>query len=175
LASAVRRLFVDREIKPDLGEFSRIIVLHGLYHEIQQVRSYFRRPLSTWIPTAPGLSGSQPHSDQTPLALSEAETYSAWRNASLDCVDVLHWWANGVIALHSGMEHTTVLHLHMSRIVLLVPIDEILILVQSMTNRAKGIPLNVSAADVHKAESEVLRWAHRDEVCKPDRSSLLSS
>lgn len=155
---------MEREVKPDLGEFSRIILLHGIYHEIRQVRSYFRRPLSAWTPTAPGSSSHRRSDFAHGTTLAESETYSAWRNASLDCVDVMHWWANGIIALQSGMEHTTVLHLHLSRVVLLVPIDEILVIVRSMTRRANGEALGRSAAEVHKAESEVLRWAHRDEV-----------
>lgn len=164
LGPAVRRLFVDREVKPDLGEFGRIILLHGVYHEIRQVKTYFKRPLSAWIPSAPGLRGYQTSEEQSWPSLADSETYTAWRNASLDCVDVMHWWANGIIALHSGMEHTTVLHLHLSRIVLLVPICEIMVLVRSMTDRAAGNTPETSATDVHKAEQEVIRWAHRDEV-----------
>jgi hypothetical protein len=76
----------------------------------------------------------------------------------------MHWWANGIIALQSGMEHTTVLHLHLSRVVLLVPIDEILVIVRSMTRKANGESLEMPATELHKAEGEVLRWAHRDEV-----------
>lgn len=96
--------------------------------------------------------------------LNETETFAAWRNAALDCVDVLHWWANGVIALQSGMEHPTVLHLHFSRIVLLVPVKEIMLLIASVSSRESGGTRQTPAAEVYEAEREVLRWAHRDEV-----------
>ncbi|RAL58440.1 hypothetical protein DID88_005145 [Monilinia fructigena] len=48
--------------------------------------------------------------------------------SACDCLDILHWHANSVIGAASGMEHPTVLHLHLARVVLLTPfakIDEI--------------------------------------------------
>lgn len=168
ISSAIRRIFQEKETKPDIGEFGRVLLLHGIFHEINQVRFYYQRPLSTWIPNAlhPSPAASSPQSVATPW-LNETHTFAAWRNAALDCVDVLHWWANGMIALQSGMEHPTVLHLHFSRIVLLVPIEEILLLVTSVadhsTNDDGDERPRPSTAEVYEAEREVLRWAHRDE------------
>ncbi|VUC22744.1 unnamed protein product [Clonostachys rosea] len=172
LPNAIKSIFLRKKVKPDLGEFGRILLLHGIYHEIFQVKAYFQRPLSNWIPTAqlePTVSdlASSPGSSIELFGskqwLAETATFAAWRNAALDCVDELHWWANGVIALQSGTEHPTVHHLHFSRVVLLVPVKEILTLLLSITKDAGDITHQTTTANVYMAEQEVIRWAHRDE------------
>ncbi|CAG9940364.1 unnamed protein product [Clonostachys rosea f. rosea IK726] len=172
LPHAVKSIFLRKKVKPDLGEFGRILLLHGVYHEIFQVKAYFQRPLSNWIPTAqqePSVSNlaSSPSSSSELSGshqwLSETATFAAWRSAALDCVDELHWWANGVIAIQSGTEHPTVHHLHFSRVVLLVPVKEILVLLMSITKDAGDISHQTTPANVYMAEQEVIRWAHRDE------------
>ncbi|CAG9995417.1 unnamed protein product [Clonostachys byssicola] len=172
LPHAIKSIFLRKKVKPDLGEFGRILLLHGVYHEIYQVKAYFQRPLSNWIPTAqhePSVSNlaSSPSSSSELSGshqwLSETATFSAWRSAALDCVDELHWWANGVIAIQSGTEHPTVHHLHFSRVVLLVPVKEILVLLLSITKDAGDVSQQTTPANVYMAEQEVIRWAHRDE------------
>jgi hypothetical protein len=181
LASAVQSIFVEKSVKSDVGEFARILILHGVYQEIFQIKSYCSRPLSSWIPSAqqvppatrPGqgerhASTSQQASDRR--WLPENSTFASWRNASLDCVDVLHWAANGTIALLSGAEHPTVLHLHMSRVVLLAPFSSIRTLALSVASLARPAVVGLefpSKAQGLEAEKEVLRWAQRDEVWKP--------
>lgn len=190
ITSAIRKVFQDKEVKPDIGEFGRIILLHGVYHELYQVRAYFQRPMSMWVPDSASqqqlqpqqyqqtlvseVDETSPESNQSAPWLSETRVFAAWRNASLDCVDVLHWWANGVIALQSGMEHPTVFHLHFSRTVLLVPVKEIMLLITSITNQQSSYGHEQAAPSaVLEAEKEVIRWAHRDEVCHPLRAFIL--
>ncbi|KAF4963478.1 hypothetical protein FSARC_8527 [Fusarium sarcochroum] len=111
LALAVNELFRERTAKTDLGEFSRVLLLHAVYQEYSTVRKYCKRPLSTWMPQ----NNPERHGDDSDfLRLSD----SNWRNAALDCVDTLHWAANATIASLLGAEHPTVLHLHFSRVVL---------------------------------------------------------
>lgn len=69
-----------------------------------------------------------------------------------------------MIAIQSGTEHPTVHHLHFSRVVLLVPVKEILVLIMSITKDAGDISHQTTPANVYMAEQEVIRWAHRDEV-----------
>ena len=183
LFAATQRIFKDKQVKSDLGEFSRIVLLHGIYREIFQIKDYFKRSLSSWIPSA------QP--PQTPLAesrenhgnsaegnrsrwLTDVSIFSSWRNAALDCVDILHWAANATIAVFSGSEHPTVCHLHLARTVLLAPYDDIITLALSVgsANRIQGgrnrVPTRQEAV---AAEHEVLQWAQRDEVRSPSTSS----
>ncbi|KPM44830.1 hypothetical protein AK830_g1695 [Neonectria ditissima] len=171
LQTAVRTLFLERRVKSDLGEPSRIVLLYGVYHEIDQVKSYFQRSLASWIPSAqqvlrPNLTSGQ-HVQEMEASgdkwLNELPTFSAWRNAALDCVDVLHWAANGTIALLSGAEHPTVFHLHFSRVILLVPYRDILTLVLFTAGSTAEVSKTPTREDAAAAEQEILRWAQRDE------------
>lgn len=92
---------------------------------------------------------------------------SSWRNAALDCIDVLHWAANATIAFQAGAEHPTVLHLHLARTVLLAPIDRIQALATSIAAISQDFPLeNWVAPNGQRAlaaERDVLEWAQRDQ------------
>lgn len=146
-----------------------MILLHAVYHEIFQLKSCFARPLGNWVPIiqqrattteseSPYLNGSQ-----------EKDVLTSWRNAALDCVDVLHWAANGTIALQSGAEHPTVLHLHLSRTILLAPLDTF----QTLTDCVVSLAQNDASTSldatrrqtVIEAERSILEWAQRDQ-CK---------
>ncbi|KAL1893346.1 hypothetical protein Sste5346_006524 [Sporothrix stenoceras] len=178
LPTATQQLFVEKFIKPDIGEFSRIILLHGVYQEIWQVKRYFDRPLSNWMVSAPedppsrhgasSASSSMDTASDRQLVTTEGPTYSSWRNAACDCVDVLHWAANGMIAQLSGSEHSTVFHLHFSRVVLLTPFEHIQTLARylasignsqyqpdlgSLPTRSQGLA----------AERAIIEWAQQDE------------
>ncbi|KIH87282.1 hypothetical protein SPBR_04603 [Sporothrix brasiliensis 5110] len=197
-------LFVDKLIKPDIGEFSRILLLHGVYQEIWLVKRYCDRPLVSWeaVPdrvvdraadravdrsdaplaasasasTATSVAPSPPPSTDTASGDSDAAatTYSNWRNAACDCIDALHWAANSTIAQRAGREHTTVFHLHFSRVVLLTPYEAIQTLArylasvgaspsQSASSSAPSPSPSPSRAQGLAAERRVLAWAQQDE------------
>lgn len=92
---------------------------------------------------------------------------NSWRNAALDCVDVLHWAANGVIAQQAGIEHATVLHLHLSRAVILAPLDQIQILAESIAAYVQGSVFKALDGSTRHtamiAERDILEWAQRDQ------------
>ncbi|RSL49764.1 hypothetical protein CEP54_012255 [Fusarium duplospermum] len=50
---------------------------------------------------------------------------SKWINSACDCLNILHWNANGTAAKAGGLEHPTILHLHLSRLLLLTPLEHI--------------------------------------------------
>jgi len=166
----VQTLFVEKEVDKEIGEFGRILILHGVYQEIFHVKAYLDRPLSSWVPAAQRRPKEVSNANES-IVQSEPPYISpglaSWRNAGLDCVDVLHWAANGKIARLSGAEHPTVLHLHMSRIILLAPYEAIQTLALSIASlaqpRTEGlrVPTKEQALE---AELEVLKWAQRDEV-----------
>lgn len=88
-----------------------------------EVGDYFRRPLSFWNPTA------KKKSRETAIPagsvwLPGIPSYSKWRNSACDCLDILHWTANSAIVRAAGLEHPTILHLHVARLVLLGPFRE---------------------------------------------------
>ncbi|CAK7226817.1 hypothetical protein SEUCBS140593_006371 [Sporothrix eucalyptigena] len=182
LPSATQQLFVDKRIKLDLGEFSRILLLHGVYQEIWQVKRYFDRPLSNWMISGPDGPADDPADDRPDNDSSDrpsrhptvrqggvldGSTYSSWRNAACDCVDVLHWAANGMIAHLSGSEHPTVFHLHFARVVLLTPFDEIHTLARYLASldghQSDVLGPRPTRSQGVTAERAIIAWAQQDE------------
>jgi hypothetical protein len=90
---------------------------------------------------------------------------ASWRNASLDCVDVLHWSANGTIARLSGSEHPTVFHLHMSRLVLLAPHESVQVLARSIASSS------LSSSSSSQAGTSTARTMARTGDGQPERMS----
>ena len=93
---------------------------------------------------------------------------SSWRNAALDCIDVLHWDANGTIAKLKGAEHPTVLHLHLSRVILLAPHQEIrrhaARLVAAASSSRDATENDEGRFDGTDTRKGILQWLHHDEV-----------
>lgn len=168
LTASISSLFIDKELKHELGGFESLLVLHGIYQEIFKVKDYHARPLSSWVPSLQWtLASPKDVHDQEALELQNASNISNWRNAALDCVDVLHWAANAIIAKAAGVEHPNVLHLHFARVVLLAPYKSIQTLAKSIMSLKSGSPANCfvgSRDEVAAAEQDILRWAQQDEA-----------
>lgn len=151
-----------------LGQYSRVILLHAVYREIFQLKDCFTRPLNDWTPDIQQATRTSNDSALTP-GVRAKDLLVSWRNAALDCVDVLHWAANGTIAFQAGVEHPTVLHLHLSRTILLAPFDTFQALADSvvlLTRDDKPAGLGTTHRQaIIGAEREILEWAQRDQ-CK---------
>jgi hypothetical protein len=141
-----------------MGEFSRILCIHALFKRTWEVEDYFKQPLTHWVPTAEKQNISLVE-QSTPVRLPSMKTYSKWRNSACDVLDILHWHANSVIGATSGMEHPTVLHLHLARVILLTPVRKIVHLAQLMS--AEGP--SGTALDMPATRSEVQSWALEDQ------------
>jgi hypothetical protein len=131
LYSALETLFIEKRLTPGIGEFSHTLLLHALYQRLWEVGDYFQRPLSWWTPTAERRTRESALPSKS-IWLPAIPLFSKWRNSACDCLDTLHWSANGTIAKAAGLEHPTVLHLHTARLVLLVPFREIRTLAMSL-------------------------------------------
>jgi hypothetical protein len=123
LIEAAQGLYVEKAVARERGEFARILIIHALLHRMWEVEHYLSDPLSHWEPVA----ARQNCNDVLPddVWLPANKTYTKWQNSTCDALDVLHWQANSTIALANGFEHPTILHLHIARIVCLVPYTEI--------------------------------------------------
>lgn len=84
--------------------------------------------------------------------------YTKWRNSACDSLDVLHWSANAVIGVNSGMEHPTVLHLHVSRVILLTPFRSIRRVAAAMAGDTSQ-----SEERISQDRLQVERWARYDQ------------
>jgi hypothetical protein len=167
---AVVKLYREKNLPSGIGEFSHVLLLHGIFHEIWEIERYESRPLRSWVPSArpahtessvPDANGLSNVSSESRPWLPGIAAYANWRNSALDCMDVLHWQANSTVALLNGREHATVMHLHFSRIALLVPLAQIQILARSLSSLTMGnLPHREESI---ASEQGVLQWARRDE------------
>lgn len=122
------------------------------------MENYFKQPLTLWTPTAEKQDISTIERS-TPVWLPGIPTYAKWRNSACDCLDILHWHANSVIGAASGMEHPTVLHLHLARVILLTPFRQILQLAQLMASELQ--PNN--ELDATSLRKHIQRWVTEDQ------------
>jgi hypothetical protein len=121
LTSLLRSLYQQQPLTQELGDFAQTIAVHAVCRRTLEVGSYVLDPLS-------GLDAGQRQCGESVRDIywlpSDPE-YQKWRNKALDCLDTLHWGTHGVIARLQGLEPPVVLHLHMSRLVLLVPYQDV--------------------------------------------------
>ncbi|KAJ0425509.1 fungal-specific transcription factor domain-containing protein [Aspergillus carlsbadensis] len=158
LYDAVLTLYIEKRLVPDIGEFSHVLLIHALYHRMWEVGDYFRRPLSFWNPTAKKQSRKLAIPSGS-VWLPGIPSYSKWRNSACDCLDILHWTANGTIAKANGHEHPTILHLHTARIILLAPFREIRLLVHLLATQKVNWEDRQQVIEWHY----VLRWIKHDQ------------
>lgn len=109
-----------------------------------------------WEPTAEKENVENLERD-VPVWLPGIPTYSKWRNSACDCLDILHWHANSVIGAARGMEHPTVLHLHLARVILLTPFREIVRLADLITQNS------ASEIEIKNIKSHIKRWVIEDQ------------
>lgn len=159
LHSVIRLAYIEKRLQSSTGEFSRILCLHALFHRTWEVENYFKQPLSSWTPVAEKQEITTSEKDM-PIWLPGIPTYSKWRNSACDCIDILHWHANSVIGAASGMEHPTVLHLHLARIILLTPIQQIIDLVSLLTTTPSPPQNEVKIAMLRR---HIQRWVLEDQ------------
>ncbi|GAM89002.1 hypothetical protein ANO11243_070360 [Dothideomycetidae sp. 11243] len=135
----------------------------------QHVKSYsvhhLSNPMSHWTPRAAKQDLSSIHAFREPVFLPAEPSYFRWRNATCDCLDILHWRANSVTGASSGVEHPTLLHLHLARIILLTPFREICNLAFGLTGINMNVTLNQQAAspDMAANRAVIRRWAEQDQ------------
>ncbi|KAH7418323.1 C2H2 transcription factor-like protein [Cadophora sp. MPI-SDFR-AT-0126] len=158
LHDTIELAYVEKKLQSSTGEFSRILCVHALFHRTWEVEKYFKQPLTLWTPTAEKQS-IETIQHSIPIWLPGNQMYSKWRNSACDCLDILHWHANSVIGAASGMEHPTVLHLHLARVVLLTPVQEIL----NLTKLLIDTSTLANELQVTTLRKHVQRWALEDQ------------
>lgn len=121
MPESIEILYMEKRLPPHLGEFGYLLLIYAILGRTSEAMTQYQTRLSNWVPNARIESRS--------TLQSVAETWpptlpimSKWRNSACDCLDILHWYANGTVARAGGLEHPTILHLHLSRLLLLTPI-----------------------------------------------------
>jgi hypothetical protein len=111
--------------------------------------------MALWTPSARSQPGT--NFQDTELWPPSSQYFSRWRNSACDCLDILHWSANSKIAQSAGLEHPTVLYLHLARLIILTPTDAIREFATACDLGTRFDPQKNRAAYV------VLQWAIRDQ------------
>ncbi|EXJ95294.1 hypothetical protein A1O1_00414 [Capronia coronata CBS 617.96] len=137
LCAGLETLYNKKKVDPTYSELSQTLLIHALYLRTWEVGTHIKQPLSEWVPTgkARGFLNT-PSKDNFWLPLYPL--YANWRNSACDCLDVLQWQASSVVAKASGVEHPVVLHLHLARIILLTPFQEIQDLLFSLIGKVNS-------------------------------------
>ncbi|KAG9680306.1 ATP-dependent DNA helicase, partial [Aureobasidium melanogenum] len=135
LLSSLQSLQNEKILQNTMGEFSRIILLHGFYHQCWELEKAEIQ--------------SQPRPQQMSM-------YTFWSNSTMESLELLQWSANSMVA--SGMEHPTLLHLHLARIVLFAPFQSICDLAYGMTKEDS----NMSPAQMTALRKAIREWVTED-------------
>jgi len=90
---------------------------------------------------------------------------SRWRNIACDALDSLHWSANSSIAQAAGLEHPSIIRLHLARLILLTPVVQIQELAACITQSSPEKPksASINRKKETEARNEILRWIVQDQ------------
>lgn len=133
LYDALEQVYVKKKIDAHMSDTSQILLIHALYSRTWEIGTHVKQPLSEWKATGTTRGFlTTPVKDDFWLPLYPL--YANWRNSACDCLDILSWHASSVVAEAFGAEHHGVLHLHLARLILLTPFQEIQDLLFSLIN-----------------------------------------
>ncbi|KAG9258833.1 uncharacterized protein F5Z01DRAFT_5101 [Emericellopsis atlantica] len=179
--TALEILYMEKGLPPNLDDFSTNVIICAIHRRTKETVVHHQSRLSSWTPTArvqhppqrgtpsdkssrtrddhvrPG-SASRPREETWPPSLP---ILSKWRNAACDCLDILHWSANSIVARNGGWEHPVVLSLHLSRLMLLTPSRQLQHMASSppdvgRTREAWGVVAQWALGDQYKARLSVV-------------------
>ncbi|RGP68501.1 transcription factor zms1 [Fusarium longipes] len=117
---ALHLLYMEKRQPSNLTEFGNIAMIYAVCQRTKEAAYQYETALSRWTPVAHVEPCSQSSTvvEAWPPSLG---IIARWRNSACDCLDILHWKANGKAANAGGSEHPTILLLHLSRLYLLAP------------------------------------------------------
>lgn len=160
LLQGLETLYIEKKLIPDTSEFGKLLLIYGICRRTKEVCQQSQSQLTAWSPSArPESRQDVQHKGETWPPSSEL--LSQWRNSACDCLDIIHWSANSKAVAAWGWEHSTILHLHLSRILILTPLAHIQTLATSWRFRDPSIDSDPGRAT--KTRELVLRWAIQDQ------------
>ena len=134
-----------------------------MYRRVWEVTRCRSGRLSDWVPTALNEPRYRITLEKV-TAPSSIPILSRWINGSCDCLDVLHWSAKSTILQASGLEHPTVLHLHLSRLILLAPVSDLQELAKLKQETRSNSESNLySTMQEQSRQNSLLKWVVHDQ------------
>ncbi|KAH7089638.1 hypothetical protein FB567DRAFT_306949 [Paraphoma chrysanthemicola] len=163
LSDALETIYMEKKLPSHLGEFSSLLLVNAVYRNTRKILSREHSQLDSWTPSATAQHRETRDSLSAQSSwLPATPTASKWRNSACDCLDVLHWPANSKIAQHLGVEHHTILHLHLARLIILTPTVHIQSLAAHTSSGNSGCMNNDQRASYSSVRQQVLQWVIRD-------------
>ncbi|RSL97533.1 hypothetical protein CEP52_010874 [Fusarium oligoseptatum] len=97
MPESIEILYMEKRLPPHLGEFGYLLLICAILRRTSEAMTQYQTRLSNWIPNAriEPRSTLQSVAETWPPALP---IMSKWRNSACDCLDILHWNANGTAA-----------------------------------------------------------------------------
>lgn len=157
---ALSMLYTGKKLPPNIGDFGTIVLTYAVCRRTKDAIYQHQSKLSSWTPTADVAKHSEEElvEETWPPSLP---ILSRWRNSACDCLDLLHWNANAIIAKAGGWEHPALLHLHLSRLILLTPINHMRTLAVAASLGTFG--RSVDKSKVETARTSIAKWAINDQ------------
>ncbi|PCG95982.1 Transcription factor [Penicillium occitanis (nom. inval.)] len=150
---ALEILYLEKKMPPNLGDLATNMLILAICRRTREATIQNQTKLTSWSPTAKqqhhSHRGTQVESWPPALPL-----VSKWRNSACDCLDILHWEANATVAHTRGWENPTIFHLHLARLLILVPIHHI---------QRLATPSKSDYAGYKTSKNHVVRWANLDQ------------
>lgn len=160
LLQGLETLYIEKKLIPGTSEFGKVLLIYGICRRTKEVCHQSRTQLTTWSPSARPQS-RQDFQQKDETWPPSSELLSQWRNSACDCLDIIHWSANSKAVAAWGWEHSTILHLHLSRIFILTPLAHIQKLAASWRFHDAGIESDPGRTI--KTRELVLRWVFQDQ------------
>jgi hypothetical protein len=166
LQTVLHKLYSGESPDNNLGDFARIFTTHALCRQALDVRHQDEQMI--WRKAIGHGANTLEWQDQTTCGNPHRVSSEVWRNSTLDCLDIMHWHAHEMAIRDWGLEPGQVLHLHLTRLILLTPFQDIekLILLRT-TNMNSASPgwLKIFLRDTRAHQSSmttVARWLRQD-------------
>lgn len=161
LPEALDFLYTEKRVPRKLGDFSTTLLINAIYIQTKEVQTREQAPTNGRLPPSAPRLKSRPGGEGEGTWIPNTPTMSRWRNSACDCLDVLHWSANSKAAGRSGAEHHTILHLHLSRLILLAPAH--VIQTFATTSSAVGAGNGAESGRYTAARDQMLQWVIGDQ------------
>lgn len=170
---ALQSLYVKRRIPQSCSGRGLIPLIYGIVNRTFEVSQQLRQPLKQWMPVSQLQEDTENETHSAEVSWLPANaTYAAWRNSGCDCLDLLHWQTHVEIASAIGLEGPQVTHLHLARLLLLTPFNEMISLARnsSLATTSSKSHFNLhsssasgSAPSESPTKDAIMRWITLDD------------
>lgn len=166
LQDALSNLWIESQLDLSPSPFTTEALILALIRRLWYAEQYLCDPLSIWPKPKDSCSNFNPQVRRTTLYMGADPDFAKWRNATCDCLDILHWDALSVSAKAGGFESTAFLSLHLARLVLLTPVKALLDFSYEFAGKPPGWLLLHKQYDINprgeKSNTFVQQWWFQD-------------